>query len=278
MELANRAPALAVFGVISVAAYLIGTLVEDLVRWARERSDRSRRFEELPDLGKRPRATASLPADISLHLLVSERVREAQARLKAEGQSLHAIPDTLLGKEFEAFLAWKGETDESREATLAIALHGQTLRELDLVGFRLMGDEPVLYGNVDRTRAEAELRVAVAVPLLLIGAALAFRTKPWGASVALAAAFAFVAAILIWQAQGRKERANDALVDAVFIGKVEAPAMDQLRRATNEVLAETPEQRKERERKQTAERKKRRDYRKHLEKEYADEAASSVGC
>ena len=136
---------------------------------------------------------------------------------------------------------------------LSSALRSQTLRELGLVRFRLMGDEPVLYGNVDRTRAEAELCLAVALPLLAIGVVLAFRVNSsiW-AALALAGGVAVVAGILLWQASAREQRANDALVDAMFINKVQPPALDQLRRATDDIEKETADQRSERKKRQAA--------------------------
>lgn len=267
VELADRLPQWAVFGGISVVAYLIGTLVEDLVRAVRQRQSATYAYEEFTDYGKRPRANASPQADTSLHLLISERVREAHGELTTAGEGISSLSQTLIRETDEAYGVeneW-AEDAEGQQLQLATALHTQTLRELGLVGFRLMGDEPVLYGNVDRTRAEAELRLAVALPLVFIGVVLGFRVGgPWWVGAIVAIGLAALGGVLIWQGQIREERANDALVDAMFINKVQPPALDQLRRATQEIVNETDAQRSERRQRQEVEREKRRKEREHM--------------
>lgn len=282
LELADRVPGWVVFAVLSVVAYLIGTLVEDLVRLARDKQ-RATANIEYPWEGKRPLAKASPPSDTSLQLLVSERVRAAQGTLKTVGEDLSDLPEVLIREEQSYYDASGGATwhddEDMRESQLTAALHGQTLRELSLVRFRLMGDEPVLYGNVDRTRAEAELRLAVAVPLFAIGIVLALRTGPFWVSVAIGAGLTIVAGILLWQAAERERRANDAVVDAIFIDKVQSPGLDQLRRATDEVMNESDLQRTDRKQRQAqvrAEQKRDREAREKAEGEaYGD---AGVGC
>lgn len=240
----QRAPLLAVFGVLSLGAYLVGSLVGDVLRgvW--------RQWRELSDVstwgwGQRPQASTTPYAQTSLRLLLEERVAEAEVRLRAGGETLAALPATLASSESE----WEphGPTwldDEEHQAQqLASALHAQTLRELGLVRFRLMGDEPALFAQVDRSQSEAEFRIAAATPILAIGLLVAVGMPGVVTALLVAASAAAFAGLLAWQAVSRQREANDALVDALFIGKVQAPALDQLRRATDEVLTESPEQR-----------------------------------
>jgi hypothetical protein len=80
LELAGRVPPVVLFLVLSVVAYLVGTLVEDWVRSIRRW--RRGRYDYTGVYGKRPRANASPQSDTSLQLLVSERVREAPCPLR----------------------------------------------------------------------------------------------------------------------------------------------------------------------------------------------------
>jgi hypothetical protein len=249
LELADRVPAVAVFAVLSMVAYLLGSAVEDVLRGIREQW-RTRRAYAFTEWGERPRHNASLQAVVSLEMLASERVREAQGKLAAGGDDLSALPDALIRPEAQHQFQpqrprqyWTDE-EEDRATQLTDALRQKTLRELGLVRFRLMGDEPELYGEIDRARAEAELRVAIALPLVVIGAVLGIRTSPWWAGLGIGVGLGVLAGLLLWQAREREQKANDRLVDAVFINKVQAPVLDQLGRATEEILQQDLDQRR----------------------------------
>jgi hypothetical protein len=101
----------------------------------------------------------------------------------------------------------------------------RTIAELDLVQTRLLGSEQELHGAADRLRAEAELRLALALPLMLLGIAFVVRGPWWAAVLSLAAVPAFT-----FQAVRRNRQAGDLLADAISIERVKAPTLERFQR------------------------------------------------
>ena len=99
------------------------------------------------------------------------------------------------------------------------ALGRELSRELDLPATLLVGDQPMLFSEVDRLRAEADIRTTVAPPLVAIAFAASAQSSAWWLLLALGA---FV--LLVLGAQ-RYEQSRKAIRDAMTFGKVESAAV-----------------------------------------------------
>lgn len=123
--------------------------------------------------------------------------------------------DTAVGRAHRTFAA----ASDAAAATRLPATEGRTTRDVLARSVRLarldaLADAPAVAADVDRLRAEAELRLqlVLAVPVLLV----AFATyAPPVAALALVAAGVFAAALLASSANHCAERANDELADHV---------------------------------------------------------------
>jgi hypothetical protein len=98
--------------------------------------------------------------------------------------------------------------------------------DLPLIHRRLAGNEATteLFAEIDRTQSEAELRLAVWLPLAV--AMVAFAGSQWGWDSAWIAAPAAVAVATALAVQGirRLRAANDTLIDVVRLGTGEQTA------------------------------------------------------
>lgn len=103
------------------------------------------------------------------------------------------------------------------------------LRELPLAARRLISEQPGLYAEFDRLRAEAELRVAIAVPLAV--AVISFvAVSDWSSS---ARTWAIVLAVmlllaLLWDGGLRFKAVNDLLAELLHDGVVRLPSLERL--------------------------------------------------
>jgi hypothetical protein len=104
----------------------------------------------------------------------------------------------------------------------------QVVSELDLVATRLIGEQDELYSAVDRLRAEAQFRLAIIPPLLIVIIVLTvISTYFWLIGLSLLLLY-FV------QAVQREREAADLLVDAMFIDRVDSPTLERIQRAAKE--------------------------------------------
>jgi hypothetical protein len=100
--------------------------------------------------------------------------------------------------------------------------YAELVTELRLIEQRLIGNETELYAEADRLRSEAEFRAAVTPPLALLALLFAGRSSLlWLLGMPIIAA-------LYAQGQLRLRDRNDLLVQAVALGRVEAPALERL--------------------------------------------------
>jgi hypothetical protein len=95
--------------------------------------------------------------------------------------------------------------------------------ELGLTPTRLLGNEPELFSIVDRLRAEAEFRFALAPPLLGLAFVLGWRATWWSAVIAATSAL-----ILVLQGRARMRQFNDALLEALRVDRTRSPTLDRL--------------------------------------------------
>jgi hypothetical protein len=98
-------------------------------------------------------------------------------------------------------------------------------REMDQMRTRLLVDQPGLFSKVDRLRAEAEFRGAIALPLAFLACVVAFDTEEWWIGVAILA----LVVPLLTQALRRSRESTDALMEALRTGKVGSPTLDRVR-------------------------------------------------
>ena len=107
-------------------------------------------------------------------------------------------------------------------------MFSQVITELRLVERRLIGDQVELHSEIDRLRSEAELRTAIAPPMTALVIFLTLSSSLWWGPALL------VPAALYVQGQLRMRERNDSLVDALLLGRVEAPALERLRLASED--------------------------------------------
>lgn len=109
------------------------------------------------------------------------------------------------------------------------------LQDLDVVAnTRLLGRDQALYAEVDRNRAEVELRLAIIPPLAILAIALGMVTDPWVLVVAAA-----LGGLLAWglfsDAVRRERLANQILLQSMAAGRVQSAKLESL---AGEALAE----------------------------------------
>ena len=104
--------------------------------------------------------------------------------------------------------------------------------ELDLPATLLVGNEPALFAEVDRMRAEGELRITVAPPLILLTVLVALGWSPW----VCCALFGVVA--LVWQGGNRKAESRQLIEDAMRTGRIESSASKAYKDSMDRLLAE----------------------------------------
>lgn len=114
--------------------------------------------------------------------------------------------------------------EDDAVAYLSLVLQEEIGGELGLVKTRLLATERELHAQADRHSSEADLRFAVAPPLLAMVGVLVIR---WSALWL----FAVIAVVVLW-AQGRSRRfqSGDVLVEALRLERSSTPLLDELHR------------------------------------------------
>jgi hypothetical protein len=107
----------------------------------------------------------------------------------------------------------------------ASTVYFEVIAEMRLIERRLIGERTELYEEADRLRAEAELRSAIAPPLVALAGLVAYSIG-WLGLLAFPL-LALLVAALYEQGQRRLRDRNDLLVDALVLGRVEAPALER---------------------------------------------------
>jgi hypothetical protein len=223
IDLADAGTPVAVAVVLSFVAYLVGSLADVLVRGYRRWLLTPVNAYGGPSGGRRmlgvPNLVCSSNSYGSLQVVAAGRVREAESKLEAVGKSLESLPNEFAArKQFVPSGGTLARTVSAQVTDLAFF-------ELPLISTRLMWEQPELFSAVDRLRAEAELRWALPLPLVVTLCVLAIRGH-WTWILGL-----LVVVLMLYQAGRREREAGDLVVDAIWIGRVEAPAFERLRRA-----------------------------------------------
>jgi hypothetical protein len=235
IDLADAATPVAVAVAVSFAAYLIGSISDIVLRagrsvwteWAERLPDAIRVLATRHDYGRgMSTLRASNRGYDSLDSAAVERVREVESRLAGKNRTLEDLPPDLIKpiSEFDAYTRAEGG-GPAPETLARYALINRTFDELPVIATRLMGEQPELFSAVDRLRSEADLRRSVVPPLVALIAVLVVRSH-W------AWIFGLIVVVLIaYQGRQREQEAGDLVIDSIFIGRVEPPAFERLRRA-----------------------------------------------
>lgn len=101
--------------------------------------------------------------------------------------------------------------------------------ELDMPATLLIADEPTLFAEVDRMRAEGELRIAVAPPLVFLVGLLTIQVSLW-----LALGLGPVAALAL-QGRKRKQESRALIRDAMRVERIKSPAAQTYRDAMTQL-------------------------------------------
>jgi hypothetical protein len=206
-DLAQDVERVGVVAAVSVAAYLIGAVsgeLADVLRRAGNKLWQAR-------LGPTFMVTAE---EEIRRLWGSEQVKE---RYEAALSNIETAAPDMPGPDLPQRFA-KELTDR------AIAADDEAVRELGLPATLLVGKQPQLFAEVDRLRAEGELRLAVVPPLAATTVLLAvLQTPPWEHLlwfVALLAVFP-----LYFQGIRREQDSKKLIADAIDVGQIEAPSL-----------------------------------------------------
>jgi hypothetical protein len=116
-------------------------------------------------------------------------------------------------------------------------LSNEIIDEIDLVKSRLLEIEQDLHNEVDRLHAEADFIAAVLAPLIAVGifAVLQIPTESissfvgdkGGGGFLLVIGVLLAAYAMARQGLGIYQRANDKIIDAIFLEQVSSPALDR---------------------------------------------------
>lgn len=256
--------------VVSFAAYLLGSLSSStLTPLLRRFFPRS--FQESPGRVRQEANTPRSPLSPQARAALGQIVRTSQAQVTSslaftdrdvDSFLADATETTLLGvrpaagggarrasakRELLHRMVGPGaaepvDVDARRSAVLASAV----LQDLDVVAkTRLLGRDHELYAEVDRSRAEVELRLAIIPPLLGLAIAVGFRSDP----LLVGALFPLVV-ILMWgllvDAVRSETVANQILLQSIADRRVHSPTLERLEaEAAEQATRGQPERLKE---------------------------------
>jgi hypothetical protein len=215
-DLANNVGKVGTALAISVAAYLIGSVSEDLTNGIPRFWSKLHEASWLAKIApKRIRAHLAAPTEPDRESALApirqlyEDALEALDRESLEGQTYDAVRDDL-------------------EERLVRTSRG-TLRELELPATLLVGDQSELFSEVDRLRAEGQFRLAAALPLTAITILLALAASPvW--LLALPGA-----AVLARQGARRASDSRRIIADAMTSGRIESSSIGRFERWVNDI-------------------------------------------
>lgn len=221
-ELGDELGQIGLLVAVSVAAYLIGAVSQEVSRVVRRAAQLFaapiRDFWALDD------------ADNAI-MDLWEMGASARDSIRRVRQQHEALGDDRLeyldDQAFDPLYAEVATRQDQAESALR--------QELGLPATLLVGDRPELFGEVDRLRAEGELRLAVVPPLLGLDVLLAIEGSAWWlCGIALVA-------LLLAQGIARDSDARKLIADAMQVGRVASSGTVQFREYTEELPARVRE-------------------------------------
>jgi hypothetical protein len=205
VDLADRAGPIWTAVAIGIAAYLVGSLSLAVSRFIRQLVLESEPEVFFYRFGSQVEEGVQATAERGRALL-----RQAEHSRGVSSKDLSILYQQLNGR--------------SREA-----LH-EAHRELDLPATLLVGEQNELFAEVDRLRAEGELRMAVLPPLIGLGILLGFEGSAWWLLLLPAAA------VLFFQGLQRDFDSKKIIADAMRIGRVPASSSVKFSQWVEEAL------------------------------------------
>ncbi len=170
-------------------------------------------------------------SDPIIRQLVEDRARQAFIpRDEASGESPRAGVDDLGSKETNKIDSQAVRQRTAIETALEDLTEGLR-RELDLPATLLVGEQPELFAEADRVRAESELRSAVVPPLIAMAALLSADASPWWA-IALIPILQ-----LLVQSVRREDDARRLIGSALLFGRADSAAVNRFDRELREIMA-----------------------------------------
>lgn len=133
----------------------------------------------------------------------------------------------------EDLLAPRVASGEIRSLDEGRRLARDVLAELDLIKTRLLGRDPELHAEIDRLHAEADFRFALLLPLTAVSmvGVLEIPVEAVGQFIIIMGVL-LVVEVFAFQALDVLQQANDKLLDALFLERVESPALERWVRET----------------------------------------------
>jgi hypothetical protein len=196
---------------VGVAAYLIGVVSQGISGFAASHSEwaySNRR--QTPDL----------------FVTVGRRLEPVRDEVRDQWQ--RHLNDPTYATPADDYVARRAD----EIGALYVAANMEVEAELDLPATLLVADQPALFAEVDRLRAEGEFRVTVALPALVLVLYLARTASPWWL-VGLPAVGA-----VFYQGVFRIGDSRKLIADAVAMGRVDSPAEKRFRDAAGRWLQE----------------------------------------
>lgn len=187
---------------IGVVAYFIGSISQSVSKWLRLLALKTEWAEEL-GFGRSRQADQIRPV-IEQARRTIETAKDVPARVQRR------LRDELRSREGEAEF--------------------EAVRELELPAILLVGDQSELFAEVDRLRAEGELRMDVALPLVALGVLCAVISTLWWLTILPAAL------VLFLQGMRRDDDAKKSVAEAIRIGRVPSSTAARLATWANETL------------------------------------------
>jgi hypothetical protein len=151
-------------------------------------------------------------------------VLDRLAAASSDKDVVNLVTEVLPPSEFLRFRFRTGSAAEQEAAsitslTLAHALTEAVGRELESIGESLIDVQPQLFGEFDRFRGEADFRVAISLPLVVLAMVACVEASPlWLLS------FGGIG-ILLSGAHQRRHKSNDRVVQAILEERVTAPTL-----------------------------------------------------
>lgn len=103
------------------------------------------------------------------------------------------------------------------------------LGEREWLPLRAAATQPTLYSELDRFRSEAELRAALALPVFVLGCALAVRTTPAVLGAVILAGGLLASVVLAYGWRQAKPRANATLFEGIQARLIDPPSLAEAR-------------------------------------------------
>lgn len=116
------------------------------------------------------------------------------------------------------------------ESSAASSFRWAVKREQSAVEVRIQMRFPDVYAEIDRLKVEAELRMSIFWPLMILSVLLAFMWSPYALVVGLLPPW------LLRDAAQRAKEASDKTWGTVVAGEITTPILDQMKSAASEDL------------------------------------------